>query len=172
MKVCIVSDSHDRGEMLARAIETAAGEGAEAVIHCGDLVGGNTLRESLRLGLPIHAIHGNNLGDPVALARMAHRSDGTLTYYGEYASISLGGRRIFVTHYPHYGHAMACTGDYDLICCGHSHETEVRTQPHIGGGDTWLVNPGTVAGMGAAPATWVMGDLEDMAFEIRATSPG
>lgn len=169
MKVCIVSDSHDRGVMLARAIEASVEEGAEAVIHCGDLVGGNTLRESLAVGLPLHVIHGNNLGDPVALARIAQRSNGLLTYYGEDASITLGGLRIFITHFPHLGHAMACTGDYDLVCCGHSHETELRRQRHIHDGHTWLVNPGTVAGMGAAEATWVMGDLAQMVFQIRPT---
>jgi uncharacterized protein len=169
MKVCIVSDSHDRGPMLARAIEAAAAEGAEAVIHCGDLIGGNTLKASLKLGLPIHAVHGNNLGDPVAISRIAHQSNGLLTYYGHDAIITLGGRRIFVTHYPHYAHAMACTGDYDLVCCGHSHVPEIRQQPHVKNGSAWVVNPGTVAGLGAPKATWAMGDLETMAFEIRLT---
>jgi uncharacterized protein len=171
MRVCIVSDSHDRGPMLARAIQAARAEGAEAVIHCGDLIGGNTLKPSLALGLPIHAVHGNNLGDPVATARIAYQSGGLLTYHGQDAMITLGDQRIFVTHYPHYGHAMACTGDYELVCCGHSHEAEVRRQPNVRGGHTWLVNPGTVAGLGAPVATWVMGDLGGMTFEIRQT-PG
>jgi len=169
MKVCIVSDSHDRGPMLAQAIQAAADEGASMVIHCGDLIGGNTLKASLKLGLPIHAVHGNNLGDPVAIARIACNSNGLFIYHGHDADIELGGRRIFVTHYPHYGHAMACTGDYDLVCCGHSHEPVVRQQAHVKGGLSWLVNPGTVAGLGAPAATWIMGDLGAMTFDIRAT---
>jgi hypothetical protein len=35
---------------------------------------------------------------------------------------------------------------------------------NVKGGKTWLVNPGTVAGL-SAPATWVMGDLAAMQFE-------
>ncbi len=167
MKVCIVSDSHDRGPMLTKAIEAAKAEGAECVLHCGDIIGGNTLKAPLKLGLPIHAVHGNNLGDPVAIARMACHSDGLLSYHGHDAVISLGGRRIFVTHYPHYGHAMACTGDYDLVCCGHSHEPEVRQQINVRGGQTWLVNPGTVAGLGAPTATWIFADLAAMSFAVR-----
>lgn len=31
---------------------------------------------------------------------------------------------------------------------------------------TWLVNPGTVAGL-AAPATWALGNLAAMRFEVR-----
>jgi len=167
MKVCILSDSHDRGPLMAAAVAAAMADGAEAVIHCGDIIGGNTLRASLKLGLPIHAVHGNNLGDPVAIARMACHSDDLLHYHGQDAEIELGGRRIFLTHYPHLGHGMACTGNYDLVCCGHSHETEIRQQPNIKGGLTWLVNPGTVAGLGAPKATWIFGDLETMKFEIR-----
>jgi putative phosphoesterase len=169
MKVCIVSDSHDRGPLLAKAIEAARAEGAEAVIHCGDVIGGNTLKASIKLGLPLHVVHGNNLGDPVAIARMACHSDGLLNYHGHDAMITLGHRRIFVTHYPHYGHAMACTGDYDLVCCGHSHVPEIREQANIKGGSTWLVNPGTVAGLGAPAATWIFGDLAQMHFELRPT---
>jgi putative phosphoesterase len=169
MKVCIVSDSHDRGPMLAAAVAAAKAEGAQAVVHCGDLIGVNTVKASLKLGLPLHVIHGNNLGDLVALARMACDSEGQLRYHGRDATLALAGRRIFVTHYPHYGHAMACTGDYDLVCCGHSHAPEVRQQAHVKGGSTWLVNPGTVAGLGAPAATWIMGDLATMTFEVRET---
>ncbi|MDP2751484.1 MAG: metallophosphoesterase family protein [Rhodocyclaceae bacterium] len=173
MKICIVSDSHDRGPLLAAAVEAAKNEGAEAVIHCGDLIGVNTVKAALKLGLPIHMIHGNNLGDLVALARLACHSEGLLHYHGRDADITLGEKRVFVTHYPHYGRAMACTGDYDLVCCGHSHKPEIRQQANIKGDRSWLVNPGTVAGLGAPESTWIMGELGDLdglvlpSFEIR-----
>jgi hypothetical protein len=167
MKVCIVSDSHDRADALDRAVRQAAAEGARAVIHCGDLIGAQTIRRALGAGLTTHLIHGNNLGDSVMLHRLAADSGGALHYHGADARLDLHGRRIFVVHYPEYGHAMACTGDWDLVCCGHSHAAEVAQVGNVKGGKTWLVNPGTVAAL-AAPATWVMGDLEAMRFEIRA----
>ncbi|HUW35941.1 MAG TPA: metallophosphoesterase family protein [Rhodocyclaceae bacterium] len=167
MKICIVSDSHDRAQLLAAAVGAAKAAGAEVVLHCGDVIGGNTLRAALKLALPLHVVHGNNLGDPVAIAGLACDSDGLLCYHGMDAAIELAGRRIFITHYPHIGHGMACTGDYDLVCCGHSHHPLVRAQANIKGGSTWLVNPGTVAGLGAPAATWVLGDLALMKFEIR-----
>lgn len=169
MKVCIVSDSHDRGPLLAAAVAEARSEGAEAVIHCGDVIGANTLKATIALGLVIHAVHGNNLGDPVAVARLAGNSAGVLHYHGQDADLVLAGRRIFVTHYPHYGRAMACAGDHDLVCCGHSHVAQVAQQGNIHGGATWLVNPGSVAGLGAAAATWILADLATMSFSIRAT---
>lgn len=171
MKICIVSDSHDRSEPLAAAIAEAQSAGAQAVIHCGDLIGANTLRASLKLRLPLHVVHGNNVGDPMAMHGLAEKSGGMLRYYGQDAALELGGRQIFVTHYPHYGRAMACTGDYDLVCHGHSHTAHVGTQPNIKGGQSWLVNPGSVAGIDApgitADPTWILGDLERMHFEIR-----
>jgi putative phosphoesterase len=164
MKICIVSDSHDRAESLAAAVRAAAAQGAEAVIHCGDVIGTQTLRPTLAVGQPTHVIHGNNIGDAVSLSRWARDSKGQLHYHGPDARLELGGRKIFVVHYPEYGYAMACTGDWDLVCCGHSHEAGIQQVRNVKGGSTWLVNPGTVAGL-AAPATWMLGDLAAMRFE-------
>ena len=167
MKPCIVSDSHDRADALARAVQAARAEGAECVVHCGDLIGANTLRATLRLGLPLDLIHGNNLGDAQALHALCAEMKGTRRYHGGDARLEIGGRRVFVVHYPEYGYAMACTGDWDLVCCGHDHKASVRRVPNVRGSESWLVNPGTVAGL-AAPATWVLADLAAMRFEIRA----
>ena len=166
MKICIVSDSHDRADPLAQSVREAKALGAEAVIHCGDLIGAQTVKPALAAGLPVHAIHGNNLGDPQAMHYQSRMSDGRLQYYGPDARLELGGRSIFVVHYDSHGYAFACTGEFDLVCCGHSHKAEARKVRNVKDSTTWLVNPGTVAAL-AAPATWVLADLETMQFEIR-----
>ena len=71
---------------------------------------------------------------------------------GQDAGIELGGRRIFLVHYRHYAEAMAATGDWDLVCCGHDHNANIHTVKNLAGKYTWLVNPGTVGGI-KAPAT-------------------
>ena len=71
-----------------------------------------------------------------------------------------------MVHYPEYGYAMACTGDWDLVCCGHSHQAGAQQIKSVKGTTSWLVNPGTVAGL-AAPATWVLGDLGAMRFDTQ-----
>ncbi len=167
MKICIVSDSHDRAPMLAAAVSAGRDAGAEAVIHCGDVIGTHTLKPLIALGLPVHVIHGNNLGDAVSMFRLCAGSGGLINYHGQDAELTLGGRRIFVTHYPHYGRAMACAGDHDLVCFGHSHVASVEQQVNIKGLHTWLVNPGTVAAIGG-PATWLLADLDTFEFEIRS----
>jgi uncharacterized protein len=166
VKICIVSDSHDRADALAQAVREAQAQGAEMVIHCGDLIGAQTLKPALALGLPVHLIHGNNVGDTQALHRQARASGGRLEYHGADARLELAGRRVFVVHYDDYGYAMACTGDWALVCCGHSHRADARKVASVNGNETWLVNPGTVAGL-AAPATWALGDLDAMRFELR-----
>ena len=167
MKICIVSDSHDRADALSQAVHAAKELGAVAVIHCGDLIGAQTMRPALAAGLPVHAIHGNNLGDAQSMLFQSRKSGGQLQYHGAEATLEMAGRRIIVVHYDHHGYAMACTGDWDLVCCGHSHRAEARLVANVKGGKTWLANPGTVAGL-AAPPTWILADLEAMSFDIKA----
>ncbi|MDA8390668.1 MAG: metallophosphoesterase family protein [Gammaproteobacteria bacterium] len=166
MKLCIVSDSHDNRDPLNAAVAEAKASGAEAVLHCGDIVAPSTLRTLRRHGLPVHAIHGNNTGDTYSMAHMAHEQDAFVRYYGQDADIELGGKRFFLVHYPHYAYAMACTGDWDVVCCGHDHVAAVRSVANVKGGQTMLVNPGTVGGIGAA-TTYVLADLTRWSFEIR-----
>lgn len=166
MKLCIVSDSHDRAPMLAAAVRAGQREGAQAVLHCGDLIGAMTLRPLLAIGLPVHLVHGNNLGDAQALWGLCRESGGLITYHGADAMLTLGGRSLFATHYPHYAKGIACTGEYDIVCCGHLHEASIAQQANVKGGSTWLLNPGTVAALGA-PATWMLADLNAMTFEVR-----
>lgn len=167
MKICLVSDSHDHRRLLASAVNEAKGLGAQAVLHCGDLVAPSTLHAITPFGLPIHVIHGNNTGDLYHLSRLAHESKGLVTYHGQDASFTLAGKKIFLVHYPHYAKAMALTGDYDLVCNGHEHRARIEEITNIKGGKTLRIDPGTIAGIGAKP-TYILGDLETMQFEIRS----
>ena len=166
MKICIVSDSHDHREHLTAAVTEAKQLGAQAVLHCGDLVAPSTLHAIIPLGLPVHIVHGNNTGDLFHLSKLAHKPENRVHYYGQDGSIALAGRRIFIVHYPHYAKAMALTGDYDFVCNGHEHHAVIERIRNIKGGETLRIDPGTVGGV-SAPATYVLGDLEKMEFEIR-----
>jgi putative phosphoesterase len=163
MKICIVSDSHDNRALLAAAAAAAVDAGAEALLHCGDVVAPSTLEVIRPFNLPVHVIHGNNGGDMYMLGRIASKPANRTHYYGQDAGIELAGRKIFLVHYPHYAEAMATTGDWDLVCCGHDHKVDIRSVRNLSGNSTWLVNPGTVGGI-KAPATWVLGDLDNMNF--------
>ena len=166
MKICIVSDSHDHREPLAAAVAEAKTLGAQAVLHCGDLIAPSTLHAVTKLGLPTRLIHGNNVGDLFNLSRFAQEHADCIHYYGQDMSLELSQRRIFMVHYPHYAKAMALTGDYDLVCNGHEHSAVIEVIRNIKGSETLRIDPGTVAGV-SAPPTYVFGDLQTMKFEIR-----
>ncbi|RMD69918.1 MAG: metallophosphoesterase [Gammaproteobacteria bacterium] len=166
MRIAILSDSHDHHRRLEAAVGEAKAWGAEAVLHCGDIVSPNALKGLPRFGLPVHLIHGNNQGDLVTLMALVRQHPGTLHYHGQDASLALGGRRIFMVHYPHYGYGMALTGDYDLVCCGHEHALACTWVENIRGGKTLIINPGTVAGI-SAPPTYVLCDLATLTWEVR-----
>lgn len=165
MKVCILSDSHDNIPILCKAVEAAKAQGAEVVLHCGDVVAPSTINKLQRFELPIHVIHGNNTGDLYMMSKISHKAGSLIHYYGQDASFKLADKRIFLVHYPHYAKAMAVTGDYDLVCCGHTHIMELTVLDNIKGGKTTVCNPGTIGGVGAK-ATYVFGDLDTMAFEF------
>ena len=164
MKIFILSDTHDRRELLRLAVEQALAHGVKAILHCGDVIATNTLRPLKGLGIPVHVIHGNNLGDATAMYQFASEAGSNFKYHGSEAALELAGRRIFLVHYPHHGQAFACTGEWDLVCCGHIHIASATQVANVKGGKTWLVNPGAVGGPGAKP-TWVLGDLTKMSFE-------
>jgi uncharacterized protein len=170
MKVCILSDSHDNIPLLDAAVAAAMDAGAEAVLHCGDVVAPSTLHCLDKYGLPVHVIHGNNTGDLYTLGQLASREENHIHYHGMDAGLELADRRIFLVHYPHYARALAATGDWDLVCCGHSHKLLIDAITNLKGTTTHLVNPGTIGGIGRAPATFILADLEQMTFESREIS--
>jgi len=100
MNICVVSDSHDRAESLAAAINQAKGPGAQAVIHCGDLIGPNNIWFSIKLGVPLRVVHGHSLGDATTLHRMKSKSGGLITFHGQDAELDLAGRRHICDAFP------------------------------------------------------------------------
>jgi hypothetical protein len=96
---------------------------------------------------------------------LATNTNNAIHYYGQDADIKLAGKRIFLVHFPHYAQAMAKTGDYDLVCCGHDHRANIQLIYNIKEKTTVLCNPGTVGGIDA-PATYILGDLGTMEFTI------
>ncbi|MBT3348010.1 MAG: metallophosphoesterase family protein [Thiotrichales bacterium] len=167
MKIAIISDSHDNIELLHSAFADAKDRGAEQVLHCGDVVAPYTIKRAHKYGLPIHVIHGNNTGDLYHLAKVSNDPQYMVTYYGRDASIELGGRKIFMVHYPEYAEAMALTAKYDLVCCGHDHHCNIETIQTIDQNKTTLlVNPGSSSGIDRVQPTYAFGDLESLEFEI------
>jgi len=136
MLLGIISDTHDQLARTVRAVDLLTGQGAAALIHCGDLVS-HEIIEACGV-LPLWFVFGNNDDDYAALRSAVATVNATcLDHAGE---VTLGGKRIAVTH----GHLsrdvrrlLAARPDYLLT--GHSHEAHHRLEEGV-----QRINPGAL----------------------------
>jgi hypothetical protein len=150
--IAILSDSHDNLPVLRRTLEQIRSSGATTLIHCGDLCAPFVMDE-LGKGFPgpIHIVFGNNDADGRLLQVVAGRH-AQIGLYGVYAELNVDERAIAVIHYPEPARRIAASGQLDLVCYGHDHRKHAEQV-----GACWLVNPGELLGLVAAP-TWALYD--------------
>ena len=122
MLVGLISDTHG----LIRAEALAALDGAELILHAGDVGSVAVLRE-LQGMAPVHAVFGN-VDDPIlGLPQQVH--------------LTLGGLRVHVSHGHETGSPtpdnLVHRYSADVIVFGHTHKPLIETR-----GTTLVVNPG------------------------------
>lgn len=141
MKIGIVSDSHGKAKLLARAMAACAERRVEAVVHCGD-VGSVECVELLGAGsVTVAAVVGNmDKRHLAALARAAKKAGIELST--EMVDLPVGdGRRLAVTH----GHDEALLGEliaggqFAYVCHGHTHRARDERL-----GRVRVINPGAL----------------------------
>jgi len=152
LKIAIVSDSHDHLIPLRAALERAKAAGAEAVIHCGDLVAPFVIAALKQFDGPVHVVFGNNDGDIFLLTKQAAHSN--VEVHGKVAMLELGGRKILATHEPPTAEAFAATGSYDAVFYGHVHQAGEKKV-----GDTLVLGAGELMGYKETPS-FVIYDTE------------
>jgi len=138
MKIGILSDTHGRREIAIRAANSLREQGAEYLIHCGDVCGADVL--DALAGGPAAFVFGNNDFDGPELRRYAESID--VTCLGTFGVLELGGKRIAVTHgddHPLVGRLTRAEPPYDYLFTGHTH---VRHDRRVG--PTRWINPGAL----------------------------
>jgi putative phosphoesterase len=136
MRIGILSDTHDQVARTSRAVAVLIAEGAEALIHCGDLTGPAVVYECG--GLPSYYVFGNNDFDEDGLRRAMAAVGGICLDWG--GMVELGGRRIAVTHGDSTKQVRRLAGlGPDYLLFGHSHVPADRFQ-----GTTRWINPGAL----------------------------
>jgi len=127
MKIGVVSDSHKKVDLLRNAINRLKSDGAEFLIHAGDIV----LEESLEVlkssKLPYQAIFGNNDLHLLELAKRYNISN-------EPHYFKINGISVKLMHHPYY-----LNGDADLVVFGHTHYFEAEYK-----NSTLYLNPGEI----------------------------
>lgn len=154
MRVGIISDSHDHLDRLRRAMQRLREEGAETLLHAGDVVAPFAAKVLKQWPGPLHVIYGNNDGERRGLAKVLPQiQDGPL-------EIALDGRKILMVH--DVEQAPPSAGDSaDAIVFGHTHEPVIRRE-----GRTLLINPGEVCGWLTGRPTAVLLDTDSLEAEV------
>ncbi len=159
MKIAILSDSHDHIPNLIRAVQLANETGAELLLHCGDLISPFMLTYLHKFKGNIHLIYGNNAGDQHLISSRCGTMFERITHHGIAMDLEADGLRIGCHHYPELAFGLAATGQYDMVCCGHNHESGVR---EIGG--CLLINPGDLLGKDELPG-FILFDTKNLGWE-------
>ena len=158
MLIAIVSDSHDAILNLRRAVKLANERGAKYLLHLGDLISPFMVLELAPFKGEVHLIQGNNPGDIWLLAKHCQKYP-HIHLHGQYVFLELEKLRVAMVHFPDLAWGLASSGDFDLVCCGHTHVFEIK---EINGCP--VVNPGELLGK-EGPPTMAFYDTETRKIE-------
>jgi uncharacterized protein len=137
VRLGIVSDTHDEIDRTARAVALLRAEGAEGLVHCGDLASPAVVE--LLAGPPSWFVFGNHDADMIPHLRDRARACG-VTCLGWSGVVEFVGKRVAVVHGHLSGDVRAAlAGRPDYLLSGHSHEP---SDAAVGG--VRRINPGAL----------------------------
>lgn len=144
MKIAIISDTHDNLAILEKAVGWIKENDIEEIIHCGDICSPETLRKLSKV-FPgkIHVVFGNVDEDIFTITKNNYEGQTpNVVLYGKLCEIIIDDWKIAFVHHPKIAKAMAMSGQYDLVFCGHTHQPWEETI-----GRCRLINPGNLSNM-------------------------
>lgn len=157
-----MSDLHDNVANWKIIQKMLTDRNITTLINCGDTIAPAMLKEiSKTFNGQIHTVFGNNADR--ALESEVVKSLSNVKHYVDHGDVTIAGRRISFNHYPEIADDDTASGDYNLVCHGHTHlkRWEPRTMPRptrqVRGKKgiiqtTYILNPGTAGGMFQYPS--------------------
>ena len=136
MKIGVISDTHDKVEITAAAIRLLLDEGAELLLHCGDICRPRTIR--LFDEVPTHFVIGNN-DEPEELTSTIAAVGAS--FHDEFGHLTLAGKEIAWVHSHRWSEfdRLERSGKFDFLFYGHTHVAESHQR-----GRTLVANPGAL----------------------------
>jgi len=125
MKIAIISDSHTKVALTNDAIEFLKSQGAQYLIHAGDLIKEENLELLKNSGLPYVCVFGNN---DYNLVEVAHKYN----IHKEPYNFKIKEVTFTLMHMPYYMNAQT-----NVVISGHTHIFE-----HEYKNNTLFLNPG------------------------------
>lgn len=159
-QIGIVADSHDRMDMLHKAVEKLNHMEVDMVLHAGDIVAPFTAKILGKLEVPFRCVYGNNDGERGLLARVTENLDSEID---DFLEVERGDEKIALYHGTDQRilDLIVKSGQYSLVATGHTHRKEIRKEA-----DTLVVNPGEVCGYLTGEPTMAIVALKEGRGEI------
>jgi uncharacterized protein len=149
MKIGVLSDTHDRVQITAEAVRLLTEQGAELLLHCGDIASPRIVR--LFESICTHFVFGN-WDDEQELSPVMREIGATP--HREFGQLTLAGKKVAWVHSHRYGQLQRLeqSGEFDFLFYGHTHVAESHQT-----GRTLVANPGAI--FRARPRTCLLVDL-------------
>ena len=161
MRIGIISDTHDDEGNVKKIVRIFKNEKIEQVIHLGDYISPPIVK--LFKDFKLKGIFGNNDGYRFYLCKMFKEIGGELL--GDFAKFDVDGLKVALYHgeFREISEALAKSGDYDVVFCGHFHKSEKTVV-----GKTLLLSPGSAHSYFKKDSSPTFGIFEtsDRNFEI------
>ena len=149
MKIGILSDTHSKVKKAKRALDLLIENGAEFIVHAGDIVEYETLELLKNCGKKYVAVYGNN---DAHLAQ--HHNDYNLVQEPYYFKVA--NTKFKLMHLPFY---MA--PDADVVISGHTHDFHSDFT-----GDTLFLNPGEACARNKALSECALLEVSISEFKV------
>ena len=148
----VLADSHDNGPALETALEMAKSEGAQALLHAGDVIAPFSAKVLASCGLPLYVVYGNNDGEKAGLAKLIDIEEPPRL-------VELGGKKILLAHDVEKVTETEKTRA-DVLVVGHTHEA------YSAPGGLFVLNPGECGGWLKGKKTFALLDLDSLEARI------
>ncbi len=166
MKIAVFSDSHDHIEALSAALARVKELGITTGLHLGDFCAPFITTMLADSGLKWFAVWGNNDGDKLQGFRITAGKtapDGSPAFEvasGDFMELTLGERKLFLTHYPDIARIAALSGQFEAVFFGHNHKQSSETL-----NNALLANPGELCGTRFGVRSFMIYDTDSNTVE-------
>ena len=149
MKIGVISDTHSKVKKAKEALDELIGNGAQFIIHAGDICEYETLELLKNCGKRYVAVYGNN---------DAHLAE----YHNDYNLVQepyyfkLADTKFKLMHLPFY-----MTPDAEVVIFGHTHEFQSE---EVNG--TLFLNPGESCARNKTISECAMLELKEKKFKV------
>ena len=141
MLIGLLSDSHANTSRLENAVSLLIQQGAEIIVHCGDICAADQVSILAGRGADAYLVAGNMDRRPAKLAKEAHARG--VNFAADFLEVPLGdGRHLIALHGDNEQLMLefVAGGQFPYICHGHTHRAAETTY-----GQVRVICPGALA---------------------------